>query len=81
MARSDQMGAVALWKGGLTRHRGGMRHRDLIDYPHRLRRAALIALVTILVLGLGVGGAFGTVLSQAFDALHIEKFARQFSGH
>lgn len=58
-----------------------MRRRDLIDYPHRLRRAVLITLLTTLILGLGVGGAFGTVLSRAFEAVHIEQFARQFSGH
>lgn len=57
-----------------------MRRRDLIDYPHRLRRAFLIAVVTMLILGLGVGGAFGTAISQAFDSLHIEQFARQFKG-
>jgi hypothetical protein len=57
-----------------------MRHRDLIDYPHRYRRAVLITLVTILVLGLGIGGAFGTVLTRGFEAIHLDQFARQFSG-
>jgi hypothetical protein len=57
-----------------------MRRRDLVDYPHRLRRAVVITLLTILVLGLGVGSAFGTALSKAFEAVHIEQFARQFSG-
>jgi hypothetical protein len=57
-----------------------MRRRDLIDYPHKYRRAALAALVTLLVLGLGLGGALGTALSRAFEAANIEELAREFSG-
>ena len=57
-----------------------MRRGDLIDYPHRHGRAAVAALVTLLVLGLGLGAVFGTALTRAFDAARIEHFAKQFSG-
>lgn len=57
-----------------------MRRGDLIDYPHRSRRAAVLAILTILVLGLALGGVLGTALSRGFEAANIEEFARQFSG-
>lgn len=57
-----------------------MRRRDLIDYPHRYRRAAIAALVTLVVLGLGLGGVLGTALSRAFEAANLEKLAQEFSG-
>jgi hypothetical protein len=57
-----------------------MRHRDLIDYPHKSRRAVVIAVITMLVLGLSLGGALGTVVARGFEAVHIEQFARQFKG-
>ena len=57
-----------------------MRRRDLIDYPHRSRRAVVATVITILVLGLGLGGVVGTALSRAFEAAHIDNFAKQFKG-
>jgi len=57
-----------------------MRHRDLIDYPHKYRRAGAIAVITMLLLGLSLGGALGTVLTRGFEAVNIEQFARQFKG-
>lgn len=55
-------------------------HRwEVLDHRHQASRAATIAVLTILLLGMALGGTVGVALARGFDAIHLEQHVRHFA--